>query len=54
MCGDNENVKKGFPEWFIGALAKLQKETISFMISVCLSIRMEHLDSHWADFHEIW
>jgi len=22
--------------------------------SVRLSVRMEQLDSHWADFHEIW
>jgi len=21
---------------------------------VCLSVRMEHLGSHWTDFHEIW
>jgi hypothetical protein len=34
MCGDNENVKKGLPEWFLGALAKLQKETVSFIMSV--------------------
>jgi len=51
MCEDNANVTKGFLEWFLGALAKLQ-ETISF-INVCPFIRMEHLDFHWMDFHEI-
>jgi hypothetical protein len=54
MCGDNENVTKGFPEWFIGVLAKLQKEAIGFIMSICPSIHMEHLDSHWTDLHEIW
>ena len=39
---------------FLGALAKLLKETISFVMSVCLSIRMEQLDSHWTDFDEIF
>ena len=42
---------------FLGAFAKLRKATInvvmSFCLSVCLSIRMEQLSSHWADFHEI-
>jgi hypothetical protein len=38
MCGDNENVTKGFPEWFLGALKKLQKETVSFIM--CLSIHL--------------
>jgi hypothetical protein len=41
---------------FLGAFAKLRKTTISFVISVCLSVhpsvRME-LGSHWTDFHEI-
>jgi hypothetical protein len=43
---------------FSGAFAKLRKAIISFVISVrCLFIRlsvlMEQLGSHWADFHEI-
>jgi hypothetical protein len=33
---------------FLGALAKLQKSTISFVMSV----RMEQLGSHWTDFDE--
>jgi hypothetical protein len=41
-----------------GAFAKLRKATIRFVISVCLSVlpsdRMEHLDSHWTDFRNIW
>jgi hypothetical protein len=28
--------------------------TIGFVISVRPSVRMEQLDFHWTDFHEIW
>jgi len=39
------------------ALEKSQKATISFVMSVCLSVRLfvrtEQLGSHWTDFHEI-
>jgi hypothetical protein len=38
---------------FLGTFAKLRKATISFVMSVCLSVRMEQLCSHWMDFHEI-
>jgi len=38
---------------FLGALAKVRKATISFVMSVRLSVRMEQLGSHWTDFHEI-
>jgi hypothetical protein len=42
---------------FLGAFAKLRKATINFVISfcpaVCPSARMEQLDSHWTDCHEI-
>jgi hypothetical protein len=38
---------------FLGAFAKLRKATISFFMSVCLSVRMEQLGSHWTDVHEI-
>jgi hypothetical protein len=37
----------------LDALAKLRKATISFVMSVCLSVRMEQLGSHSTDFHEI-
>ena len=41
----------------IGTIAKLQKKTISFFISVCPSIhpsvRTHKLHSHWTEFHEI-
>jgi hypothetical protein len=40
--------------YFLGAFAKLRKATINFVMSVCPSVRMEQLGSHWADFHEIW
>jgi hypothetical protein len=32
---------------------KLAAQTLSFVMSVCLSVRMEELSSHWKDFHEI-
>ena len=38
---------------FLGALAKLRKVTISFVMSVCPSVSMEQLSSHQTDFHEI-
>jgi hypothetical protein len=37
----------------LGAFTELQKATLSFVISVRLSVRMEHLGSHWTNFHEI-
>jgi hypothetical protein len=36
------------------AFVKLRKATISFIMSVCLSVRTELLGSHLMDFHEIW
>jgi hypothetical protein len=43
---------------FLGVFSKLRKATISFVIfvrpSVCLSVRMEQLGSHWTYFHKIW
>jgi hypothetical protein len=38
---------------FLGALAKLRKATISFVMSDRLSLCMEQLGSHWTDFNEI-
>ena len=37
----------------LGAFAKLRKATISFVISVRPSVRMEQLRSQRTDFHEI-
>ena len=39
---------------FLGMFAKLRKATVSSVMSVCPSIRMEELSSHRTDFHEIW
>ena len=39
---------------FLGALPKLPQATVSFVVSVCLSVRMEQLGSHWTNFHDIW
>jgi hypothetical protein len=38
---------------FLGAFAKLRKEIISFVMSVCVSVLMEQLGFHWMDWHEI-
>jgi hypothetical protein len=37
--------------WSVRKIAK--KATISFVISVCMSVHME-LGFHWTDFHEVW
>ena len=38
---------------FLGAFSKLRKATVSFVMSVCPSVRMEQLVFHWTDFYEI-
>ena len=37
----------------LGASANLRKVTVTFIISVRLSVRMRQFDSHWTDFDEI-
>jgi len=37
----------------LGASAKLRKATVSFVTSVCPSLHMGQLGSHWLDFREI-
>jgi hypothetical protein len=44
-CGQNIEL--------LGALGKLRKATISFVMSVCPSVRMEQLGFHSRHFHEI-
>jgi hypothetical protein len=39
-------------DWF-WHLAKLRKATVGFVMSVCLSVRMDQLGSHWTYFREI-
>ena len=43
---------------FTGAFTKLQKVTISFVMSVHLyihpAVHMEKISSHWMDFYQIW
>ena len=36
------------------AFGELRKPIISFVMSVCPSVLMEKLQSHWTDFDEIW
>jgi len=38
---------------FIDAFAKLRKATVTFVMAVCLSVRMEQHGCKWTDFHEI-
>jgi len=37
----------------LGVFAILRKATISCVMSVRMSVRMEQLGSHWTDFHEL-
>ena len=37
---------------FLGGFAKLGEATI--FSSSCLYVRLEQLDYHWTNFHEIW
>ena len=39
---------------FLSAFEKLRKRLFSFIMSVCPSVRMEQLGSHWKKFREIW
>jgi hypothetical protein len=41
------------PVLFLRRVRKIAKRTISFVLSVCPSVRMEQLGSHWTDFREI-
>jgi hypothetical protein len=57
LCG-SENKQRLFPYtaltvWFLGSFPKLRKVTITFVMSVIISVRMEQLGSHWTDFHEV-
>jgi len=38
---------------FFRVFAKLPKAIINFVMSICLSVRMEHFGSHSTDFHDI-
>jgi len=39
------------PPPFLGAFSKLREATISFVMSVSLSVRMEQLGYHWTNFY---
>ena len=32
----------------------MRKSTISLVVFVCPSVRMEQVGSYWTEFHEIW
>jgi hypothetical protein len=40
--------------YFLGVFEKLRDATVGHVFSICRSLRMEQLGSHWTDFHEIW
>jgi hypothetical protein len=37
----------------LGPFAKFRKANISFVMSVCPSVRTEQLGYYWTEFHEI-
>ena len=41
-----------FPS-FLGALAKFRKATVSFVMTIPLSVRVKQLGSQWTDFDKI-
>jgi hypothetical protein len=41
------------PVFFLDTFTKYRKATVSFVTSACLSVRMEHVGSHWTGFREI-
>ena len=43
-----------FPSGFYARSQNCEKNTISFVMSVRPSVRMEQLNSHWTDFYDIW
>ena len=58
MCGNVREILFIKAVLFLGGFIKLLKATISFVmsavcLSVCLSVRIQHLSSHWMDLHEI-
>ena len=36
---------------FLGAVGKLRKASMSFVLFVCPPVCIEKLGSHWTDFH---
>jgi hypothetical protein len=52
-CGDSADYIIMDYDSFLDAVANLRKATISFVVCVCLSVRMEQLGFHRTDFREI-
>jgi hypothetical protein len=53
-CSDTERLNLFLVT--LGSIRKIVRSllVVSSRLSVCLSVRMEQLGSHWMDFHEIW
>ena len=50
---ETQNNRTANSRKFLDALTKLRRATISFVMSVRPSVRMEQLGSYWTDFDEI-
>ena len=53
MCPVGINMKTAWLIPFWARSQNCEKASISFVISVCPSVYVEQLGSHWTDFHEI-
>jgi hypothetical protein len=55
LCVQQKKIVSGITKTrrhqILGAFAKLRKTTISFVLSVRLSVLIEQLGSHWKDFN---
>jgi len=54
VAKETGNSESNHEEWLLGVSQSDEKAPIGFVMSVCLSVRMCPLGSHWTDFREIW
>jgi hypothetical protein len=58
IYGERDLEKKAFTTFFVrlhsflGALEKMRRATLSFVMSECPSVCMEQLGSQWRDFYD--
>jgi hypothetical protein len=55
VAGENQvaSTKNVLVVYIFRRVQKIAKSDITYITSVCPSVRMEQLGSHWTDFHEI-
>ena len=46
----SKHISEANRETALGPFAELRKATSSFVMSLCLSVHIEQLGSHWTDF----